>query len=484
MAGDSTDGCLPSKMELESSQTSEPLEEEEEVLTQQDCDTQPLDSQELCPASQGLEDGVWGQLYPHCGTFPRLKLDGEKFKIGRSVGDYIIKMSDMGDKRLFDAVSHTQCEITRSKHGVFLTDFSTNGTWVNGHKVGKNVTRPLLNNNDICFTTSTKKVFVFISNEEVSETFPEELTSKYTMSNVLGTGASGEVRLAFRIPDMRRVAVKVIKKSSGSSFTTHKGPTEKQMKNEVKILRTLNHPNIIKLEEVIDTESCLFLVLEIAEGGQLLTKVTQTDRMDEDLVKVYFHQLASAVDYLHSRNICHRDLKLENVLVSSLDENDPVVKITDMGLSKIVEDTDLKTFCGTKSYLAPEVVKSGVGLGDKIYTLKVDCWALGVILYELLSGCPPFTEDRKIPMPLRDQILTADYSFPPSQFSKVSRLAKDLIVKLLKVNPEERFSAAEILEHSWLKDASKDKSKKRKVEEMDLDCTIELTPTAEKKKKM
>ena len=163
----------------------------------------------------------------------RIPLKTEKFKIGRVVGDFIISASELGDSRWLNAISGTQCEISRTEAGVFLTDLSSNGefpllsiflvvtvschlsgTWVNGHKVGKNSKWLLKNNAVIAFAGANKKIFVFISKEETEETFPEELTAKYTVSRVLGTGASAEVRLAFRIPDMHRVAVKIIKKGA------------------------------------------------------------------------------------------------------------------------------------------------------------------------------------------------------------------------------------------------------------------------------
>ena len=134
-----------------------------------------------------------------------------------------------------------------------------------------------------------------------------------------------------------------------------------------------------------------------------------------------------------------------------MDDANPVVKITDMGLSKLVDlGTVLKTFCGTPQYIAPEVVLNA-GLQHGTYTLKVDCWSLGVILYILLSGTPPFSEDRKCGMNLRDQILNANYQLYPQLFDNISANAKDLISRLLKPSPDERISAEEILKHPWLK---------------------------------
>ena len=175
----------------------------QEAVSQSQPATQPMDaSVELDTSSQGLEEGVWGQLYPHCGTFPRIPLNKDKdvpFRLGRASScDYVIRETDMGDKKRLGAVSKTQCEIRKTIEGVFVKDTSSNGTWVNGHKIGKDNSWPLEHNAEICFAEARKKVFVFMSNMEEGETFPADLTNKYTVSKVLGRGAHGEVRLGFR----------------------------------------------------------------------------------------------------------------------------------------------------------------------------------------------------------------------------------------------------------------------------------------------
>ena len=221
--------------------------------------------------------------------------------------------------------------------------------------------------------------------------------------------------------------------------------------NEVKILQSVSHPNVINLVDVIDTPDYLYIVLELAEGGELFDKIIEKTRFNESEAKLHFYQMASAISYLHSKKICHRDLKPENVLLCSQDDKNPVVKITDMGLSKLVDlGTVLKTFCGTPQYIAPEVILGAGGFGLKPYSLKVDCWGLGVILYILLSGTPPFSEERRIQQDLKGQILNANYTFYPQLFDSISFDAKDLIQKCLKVEPSERISAEEILYHPWL----------------------------------
>ena len=146
----------------------------------------------------------------------------------------------------------------------------------------------------------------------------------------------------------------------------------------MKLLQSVSHPNIIRLEEVIESPDCLVLILELAEGGDLYDQIIKESVLEESLARTYFQQITEAIHYLHSKQICHRDLKPENVMVcssSSLNGN-PVLKLTDLGLSKLVDQTILKTFCGTKIYMAPEMWKKAGKGRVEVYSLKVDCWAL------------------------------------------------------------------------------------------------------------
>ncbi len=140
-----------------------------------------------------------------------------------------------------------------------------------------------------------------------------------------------------------------------------------------------------------------------------------------------------------------------SILLCSDDDHNPVVKVTDLGLSKFVDvHTHLKTFCGTPQYLAPEVLFSRVR-GDGSYDLKVDMWSLGVILYILLCGCPPFNPDRS-DKPLIRQVTEGDFTFPFKLWSKISLSAVDLVKKLMTVDASKRLSASETLQHEWLQD--------------------------------
>ena len=117
----------------------------------------------------------------------------------------------------------------------------------------------------------------------------------------------------------------------------------------------MSHPNIISLEDIIHTPEHLYIVLELAEGGEL-KKMISKEEVNESLAKTYFRQIAEAIDYLLSRQICHRDLKLENILLCSEDQNNPIIKISDMGLSKFADQTMIETFCGSHPYIAPGIL--------------------------------------------------------------------------------------------------------------------------------
>ena len=216
-----------------------------------------------------------------------------------------------------------------------------------------------------------------------------------------------------------------------------------------------------------------FFLLFHPATGELFDKIIEKTKFQEQEAKLYFIQIVSAIEYLHAENICHRDLKPENILLCSDDDSNPVIKVTDLGLSKFVDvHTHLKTFCGTPQYLAPEVLFSRVR-GDGSYDLKVDMWSLGVILYILLCGCPPFNPDRKDKVLIR-QVTEADYKFPPSLWSSISKEAVDLVKKLMTLKPKDRLSATETLAHPWLDDAA---VKRRAAELMDTQRKVQRART-------
>ncbi|CAD5115332.1 DgyrCDS4314 [Dimorphilus gyrociliatus] len=395
---------------------------------------------------------VWGKLFPVGKHFEYLgvtDLIQESYSVGRADDCTITLQGD--DDPNFLLYSKKHFEIRREKlstgEHVFLLDCSSNGTLVNGVKVGKNNKQALNNNDEICLTIKKQLAFIYMasdSNEDAQ--FPKELRTKYTISKVLGRGACGEVRLAFEKGSCNKVAIKIIKKRNFSQNT--KMMSKEQTLNEVRILKALKHPFIISIEDVVDTDDGLFIVLELMEGGELFDRVVSVGQLEEKVAKFYFYQIVLAIKYLHDQGITHRDLKPENILLLS-DKEDTVVKVTDFGLSKFVDSkTLMTTFCGTPNYLAPEVLITN-GMGS--YTNAIDCWSLGVILFIMLVGYPPFSDERT-DMELSKQIKEGNVDYPKKYWNGISKNAIDLCRKLLTVDIKKRYSMEQCLTHPWLQD--------------------------------
>jgi len=413
------------------------------------------------------ESRNWGVLtslqekqFPSCG------LRKEQYVFGRGLNlDYVFDMAnfEVEDQRYFSSLSSKHFTIFKECHSgngkddytVFIEDLSSNGTLVNGTLIGRNKTKILNSGDEISLVG--KKAFTFIDCGETDsqqQHYPKELTEKYTIGKVIGTGACGEVRLAQQRTSLRKFAVKIITKKSFSIGPKVSTP----VLDEVRILRALDHPGIIKIEDFFDSEKALYIVLEFVRGGELFDKVTTIGKYDEKTSKILFYQMLLAVSYLHSNSITHRDLKPENILLAT-GELETTIKITDFGLSKIVgENSFMQTMCGTPNYLAPEILRTK---GIAGYTKSVDCWSLGCILYICLAGYPPFS-DGAGGLTIYDQIVKGAYSFPEKYWGGISEEAKDLIGKLLRVNAADRLSVDDALKHPWLQD----EEMKMRVEEL------------------
>ncbi|XP_030892896.1 serine/threonine-protein kinase Chk2 isoform X4 [Mirounga angustirostris] len=291
-------------------------------------------------------------------------------------------------------------------------------------------------------------VFVFFDlTVDDQSVYPKELRDQYIMSKTLGSGACGEVKLAFERKTCKKVAIKIISKRKFAIGSETEADPAPKVETEIEILKKLNHPCIIKIKDFFDAED-YYIVLELMEGGELFDRVVGNKRLKEATCKLYFYQMLLAVQYLHENGIIHRDLKPENVLLSSQKE-DCLIKITDFGQSKILGETSLmRTLCGTPTYLAPEVLNS---FGTAGYNRAVDCWSLGVILFICLSGYPPFSE-HKTQVSLKDQITSGKFNFISEVWAEVSEKALDLVKKLLIVDPKVRFTTEEALRHPWLQD--------------------------------
>jgi len=215
---------------------------------------------------------------------------------------------------------------------------------------------------------------------------------------------------------------------------------------QINILKTLDHPNIIKIYEFYSTDKYIYIINELCTGGELFNKIVEVKYFTESTACFIMRQLLSAVAYCHDKGVIHRDLKPENILIENSEEKNKEyfnIKIIDFGTCEILKKKKLTEQIGTSFYIAPEVLKNG-------YNEKCDLWSCGVILYILLSGCPPFYG--KSEKEIFQKILDGKIDFNKNKiWSKISDEAKNLVTKLLQVDPQKRISASEALEDIWFK---------------------------------
>ena len=219
------------------------------------------------------------------------------------------------------------------------------------------------------------------------------------------------------------------------------------LKDEIQVLKELQHQHIIRLYDVYEEKDFWYLVTEKMLGGELFDRIVSKSFYNEKEARDVCKILFEAIGYCHSHSVAHRDLKPENLLLRS-EDNDSEIKIADFGFAKkVLTPNSLTTQCGTPGYVAPEILE-GVA-----YDTKSDMWSLGVIVYILLGGYPPFIEQNQ--RELFRKIRKGQYEFHEEYWGSVSDDAKDLISSLLTVQPAKRLSAEEALQHKWMvKDAS------------------------------
>ncbi|XP_067288842.1 serine/threonine-protein kinase DCLK1a isoform X2 [Pseudorasbora parva] len=282
---------------------------------------------------------------------------------------------------------------------------------------------------------------VCVSDAEPSEetpmpAVPSSISDRYKVGRMIGDGNFAVVHECVEISNGRAYALKIINKGKCRG-------KEHMIQNEVAILRRVKHPNIVLLIEEMDTYSELYLVMELVKGGDLFDAITSANRYTERDASGMLYNLANAIKYLHSLNIVHRDIKPENLLVYEHQDGSKSLKLGDFGLATVV-DGPLYTVCGTPTYVAPEII------AETGYGLKVDIWAAGVITYILLCGFPPFRGSSEDQEALFDQILLGQLDFPPPYWDNVSDSAKALIVSMLQVEVDQRYSALQVLDHPWV----------------------------------
>ncbi|KAM4723197.1 serine/threonine-protein kinase 33 [Rhinophrynus dorsalis] len=252
----------------------------------------------------------------------------------------------------------------------------------------------------------------------------------YSFGKRLGQGSFGVVIEATHKESGRKWAMKKVNREKAGSSAV------KLLEREVSILKRVNHEHIIHLEEVFETPKRMYLVMELCEGGELGEIVHRRKRLSESETRHVIHSLASAIAYLHKNDIVHRDLKLENILVKSNDSSDSEemtlnIKVTDFGLAVqkggVGSENMLQSTCGTPIYMAPEIINA------HDYSQQCDIWSVGVITYMLF-----------------ELIKKGELNFSDPVWQTVSDAAKDVLQRLMKVDPAHRITANELLDNPWI----------------------------------
>ena len=275
-----------------------------------------------------------------------------------------------------------------------------------------------------------------------------DITEFYQVLKKIGEGGFSKV---YKVKEKETDEIRAMKQVDKSKIIDIKN-----FKTEIKILAMLDHPNILRLFDVIEDSKYFYLIMELCTGGELLSRMSN-NRYKEKTAAKLMEQIVSAVVYCHEKGICHRDLKPQNILFYNEDENSPI-KIVDFGISKIYNPSlsslkeefgdqgskKMTTIVGSMLFLSPEVLKGS-------YTEKCDVWSLGVILYILLCGYPPFNGSNE--KEIAQSISSLKFSFPQS----ISENAKNLISSML-CPEKKRISSKDILKSKWFKSKLKDKS--------------------------
>lgn len=399
-------------------------------------------------------------------------------------------------------VSSKHCQLDRitsesqdkTREYLQLTDLSSNGVYVNGEKMDRGSSVVLKTGDKLQFA-KTGGIYIFrytfdiINNDPsassssspqevpsvdallgVKKSFKSSFFDDYILGKQLGTGHYAIVREAKNKQTGQTVAVKIFHPNK-----TNSAAQDAKLQQEMNLLLSINHPNIVQfvghyIEPNSKNSVNTYLVLEKVNNGELFQRIVNKQRLRSDETRAIFKQLLSGLKYLHDNNIIHRDIKPENILLDITrrsdishgqqnqleekqtgpwdpDELDLRVKIADFGLAKFIGELKFtNTLCGTPAYVAPEILKY-----DRNYSTKVDLWSSGVLLYVCLSGFPPFS-DELAPPNMKEQILSGKYAFYSPYFDEVDDVVLDLITKLLKVDPEERFDVEQALNHEWFQD--------------------------------
>ncbi|XP_058126416.1 ovarian-specific serine/threonine-protein kinase Lok isoform X2 [Anopheles ziemanni] len=424
-------------------------------------DTLPVTQTQLSHYTQDLESQpveplCYGRLLGKLVKTKTLDISNSEYRVGRDDNqcDLILNESLLDKRALLHRVSKVHFAIQKDLNDLssptFITDASRNGTFVNGRLIGTRKRMVLKHLDVISIINPHVKAFVYhdLFQYATPEVKAKELRDNYHIGKRLGSGACGTVYLLHHTVSCQPFAMKHVIKDQISESTRPKFLNDPmRVMNEVNIMKNLNHPCVIKMHDIVDKPDSVYMVLEYMEGGDLLTRIISNKHLTEKTAKLFFLQMCHAVKYLHEQGITHRDLKPDNILLQD-DQEYTLLKVSDFGLSKFVrKNSVMRTLCGTPLYVAPEVLKTS---GKGAYTRKVDIWSLGVVLFTMLSGTLPFSDEYGTPAV--EQIKRGKFAMRHPAWRKVSSMAKKLIFDILNVNPTARPSIDTLLASTWLRD--------------------------------
>jgi len=353
--------------------------------------------------------------------------------------------------------------------GITNSNLKNDNNKLNTQILSKNNNNTSLNNiSEISKISTSAKDSKYFMNKSLSlinyiknyylqnKSYPETKINFYLYGRRIGQGAFGKVNLGLNVLTGRVVAIKSFKKKPIEKFR-HK---MKKIQSETELMKRFNHKNITKILEVFNDEEYMLIVMEYINGGNLFSFVKKRRKLSEKMARFLFRQIILGIHHIHSKNVVHRDIKLENILI---DFNNNV-KICDFGIGKVLDNENQLLFdkCGTPMYMAPEIVLANENKGYKGF--PVDIWSSGITLYIMLSGNLPFSlrnknkkEDillssakDKNNVYLENQIINVN----PKKIEYISKEAQDLLEKILNKDPEKRLTCLEILNHPWLKQNS------------------------------
>ncbi|XP_061515775.1 ovarian-specific serine/threonine-protein kinase Lok isoform X1 [Anopheles gambiae] len=433
--------------------------------------TQTQMTQDTALESQPIEHPSYGQLL---GKHVKMKSLGTKiptfyvsrapsiiydlrhseFKVGREGTCHLILDEDnLPPSKLCRISKHhftIKKDLNDTTSPTYIHDHSRNGTYVNGRLIGPNKCMILKHNDIISIAGVSIRAFVYYDLRYSMQTDikAKELLDRYHVGRKLGSGACGTVYLLHDTVSCQPYAMKHVAKDPLNERSRPKFLNDPlRVMNEVNIMKNLDHPCVIKMHDIVDKPDSVYMVLEYMKGGDLLSRIISKGFLPEKTAKLFFLQMCHAVKYLHEQGITHRDLKPDNILLEDHNEY-TLLKVSDFGLSKFVrKNSVMRTICGTPLYVAPEVLQTG---GRGSYTRKVDIWSLGVVLFTMLSGTLPFSDEYG--SPAVEQIKRGHFKMRHSVWKQVSSLAKKLIYDILNVNPHSRPSIDTLLQSSWLRD--------------------------------